>query len=88
MSCFTTYISGVYITESVHFSLRGSLAVFQSLFLSIGMLIVLGIGYCVGSWRTLAWVCMVPGIVCVTLMAFLHDTPYWLMDKNRKDAAM
>jgi hypothetical protein len=52
------------------------------------MLIVLGIGYCVGSWRTLAWVCMVPGIVCVTLMAFLHDTPYWLMDKDRKDAAM
>ena len=53
--------TGVFIAETVHPNLRGSLAVFQSLFISIGMLIVLGPGYLLGDWRTLAWICTIPG---------------------------
>jgi hypothetical protein len=64
------------------------LAAFQSLFISMGMLVVLGLGYCFQDWRTLAWVCMVPGCIHLTMIIFLHDTPYWLMDKDKKVEAM
>jgi hypothetical protein len=56
-----SFDKGVHISETVHANLRGSLAVFQSLFIQIGMLIVLGLGYFLKDWRTLAWVCMIPG---------------------------
>jgi len=79
---------GVHIAETVHCSLRGSLAAFQSLFVFLGMLIVLGLGYCFHDWRTIAWICMIPGCIHFIMIFFLHETPYWLMDHNRKEEAM
>lgn len=73
----------MHIAETVHSSARGSLAVFQSLFISIGMLIVLGLGYCVTDWRSLAWICMAPGCIHLVMIFFMHDTPYWLIEKKR-----
>jgi hypothetical protein len=40
---------GVYIAETAHPKVRASLAVFQSLFLAMGFLIVLGFGYLVSA---------------------------------------
>jgi hypothetical protein len=80
-------LTGVHIAETVHSSVRGSLAVFQSIFIGIGMLIVLGLGYCVQDWRTLAWICMIPGCIHLIMIFFLPDTPYWLMEKNMREEA-
>ena len=74
----------VQIAETVHADMRGSFVVFHSLFISLGMLIVLSFGYLVSDWRTLAWICIVPGIIQLPIVLFfLHDTPYWLIEKNR-----
>ena len=78
---------GVYISETVHSSRRGSLAAFQSLFLSIGMMIILGIGYCLKDWRTLAWICVIPGLINIVMMIFLHETPSWLLDHDKPEEA-
>jgi hypothetical protein len=51
------------------------------------MLIVLGLGYCVQDWRTLAWICMIPGCIHLIMIFFLPDTPYWLMEKNMREEA-
>jgi hypothetical protein len=51
------------------------------------MLIVLGLGYYFQDWRTLAWICMAPGCIHLLMIGFLPDTPYWLMEKNRKEDA-
>ncbi len=79
---------GVHIAETVHSSTRGSFAVFHSMFISIGMLVVLGFGYFVSDWRTLAWICIVPGCLHLLVVLFLHDTPYWLVERNAKDEAI
>ena len=74
----------VQIAETVHADMRGSFVVFHSLFISLGMLIVLSFGYLVRDWRTLAWICIVPGVLQLPIVLFfLHDTPYWLVEKNR-----
>jgi len=74
----------VQIAETVHADTRGSFAVFHSLFIYIGMLIVLSFGYFVPDWRALSWICIIPGCLLLPMaFFFLHDTPYWLVDKNR-----
>jgi len=87
MYVFSKLFRGVQIVETVHSSFRGSFAVFQSMFAYIGMLIVLGLGYYFQDWRTLAWICMAPGCIHLLMIGFLPDTPYWLMEKNRKEDA-
>jgi MFS family permease len=80
--------TAVHIAETVHSTMRGSFAVFQNIFMSIGMVVVLGLGYFVSDWRTLAWMCMVPGCLHLLLVLFLHDTPYWLVERNARDQAI
>jgi SP family facilitated glucose transporter-like MFS transporter 8 len=79
---------GVHIAETVHSTMRGSFAVFHYMFISIGMVVVLGLGYFVSDWRTLAWICMVPGCLHLLVILFLHETPYWLVEKNARDQAI
>jgi MFS family permease len=76
---------GVYIVETVHSSVRGTFAVFNSMFVSIGMLVVFGFGYFVSDWRTLAWICIAPGCSHLLVVIFLPDTPYWLAERRAKD---
>ena len=78
------FLKGVHIAETVHASTRGCFAVFQSLFICIGILVVLGFGYCVRDWRTLSWICLVPYFVHLIMIFFLHDTPYWLVEKKMR----
>ena len=74
----------VQIAETVHADTRGSFAVFHSLFISLGMLIVLSFGYLVSDWRTLAWICIIPGCIHLPIVFFfICDTPYWLVEKDR-----
>ena len=74
----------VQIAETVHADTRGSFAAFHSLFISLGMLIVLSFGYLVSDWRTLAWICIIPGCFQLPIVFFfLCDTPYWLVEKDR-----
>jgi len=79
---------GVHIVKTVHFSMRGTFSAFDSIFISIGMLFVLGFGYFVSNWRTLAWICIVPGCLHLLVILFLHETPYWLVEKNAKKEAL
>ena len=35
------------------------------------------------SWRTLAWIMLVPPIVTVLSMLMVPETPYWLVGRGR-----
>ncbi len=61
--------------------------VIGSIFVFGGFLIVFGPGYFVPDWRILAYVCAVPGMTAAIIMFFLPETPYWLLEKNKMEAA-
>jgi facilitated trehalose transporter len=50
------------------------------------MLIVFGVGYFV-DWRTLAWLCAMPGGLLFIMIIFLPESPYWLVENDRKEEA-
>ena len=83
---FFLYLKGVYISETAHPDLRPNLAVLQSLFSAVGMLLIYGVGYFV-EWRTLAWLCNIAPTLLVLTMLFLPESPYWLVEKDRKTEA-
>ena len=82
-SCALGPTISVQIAETVHADMRGSFTVIYPFFMSLGMQIVLCFGSLVNNWRDLAWLCIVPGCIQMPILFFLHDTPYWLMDKRR-----
>jgi len=76
----------VLISECVHPSVRGYLGVFPSIFLAGGMFKSYLLGYLL-HWRTICWVlCLQPVIMCV-VVACIKESPYWLVQKGRKEEA-
>jgi hypothetical protein len=56
--------------------------------LELELELVLELGYFVSDRRTLAWICIVPGCLHLLVVLFLHDTSYWLVERNSKDEAI
>jgi len=76
----------VFISECVHPSVRGYLGVFPSIFLAAGMFESYLLGYLV-HWRTICWVlCSQPVLMC-GVVACIKESPYWLVQKGRKEEA-
>jgi len=76
----------VLISECVHPSVRGYLGVFPSIFLAVGMFQSYLLGYLV-HWRTMCWVlCCQPVIMC-GVVACIKESPYWLVQKGKKEEA-
>ena len=77
---------GVYISETVHPSIRSSLVILPVCFMASGHLMVFLYGYYLG-WRITALMVSVPITVFFTMMYFLPETPYWLVENDRMDSA-
>jgi fatty acid desaturase len=78
---FNYFILGVYISETAHPKLRGSLTICPSLFMALGMLIVWTAGYFLTWWAT-ALVNLIPTILLFMVMLVLPESPYWLVEDN------
>jgi hypothetical protein len=81
---YISFCPGVYISETSHKSMRNFLGVFQSLFLTMGMLSSYTCGY-VTDWRTLAKIMSVVSLCASFAMIFVPETPYWLFEKGKND---
>ena len=77
---------GVYISETVHPSIRSSLVILPVCFMASGHLMVFFFGYYLG-WRITALMVSVPITVFFTMMYFLPETPYWLVENDQIDSA-
>ena len=77
---------GVYISETAHPDIRGSLVIVSPLFLAGGMLTNWTLGYFF-SWRIMAAAGIIPCIWNLLLMFYLPETPYWLIENNEFEKA-
>ena len=77
---------GVYISETVHPKVRGSLLVVRSLFSALGKLFTWIVAYFL-SWRETSYVLMITPSLMVIIMLFLPESPYWLIEVDQTDAA-
>ena len=77
---------GVYISETVHPKVRGSLLVVRGLFSALGKLFTWIVAYFL-SWRETSYVLMITPSLMVIIMLFLPESPYWLIEVDQTDAA-
>ena len=75
-----------YISETVHPNLRGSLATLPPFMLASGMLFVWIISYFF-TWRITAHLLIIPPILSTFLLFLLPETPYWLVENDKSEAA-
>ena len=54
--------------------------------MAFGTWLVWVVGYFL-SWRNTAFVSMIPAILLTLVMIPLPETPYWLIEADRKDLA-
>ena len=83
---FEPVFLGVYISELAHPKLRGSLLVLPGFFLAFGMLYVWILSYFL-TWRITAFASMIPSILLTITLAFLPESPYWLIEDNKESCA-
>ncbi|XP_019625170.1 PREDICTED: solute carrier family 2, facilitated glucose transporter member 8-like [Branchiostoma belcheri] len=77
----------VYVAEISSPRLRGLLGASFQLMVTIGILLVYVFGNFLG-WRWLAIVCLLPAVILIIAMAFMPETPRWLLAKGRRPAAV
>jgi len=77
----------VLISEIVHPSIRGTLGVFPSIFISTGLFISFLLGYICESWRLICWILLFQPVLTFSLMFFIKESPYWLVQHNRQEEA-
>ncbi len=77
---------GVFISEIAHPRYRGSFAAMQSLSLSLGMLLSYLLFNFMG-YRSVALAALALPVINFSLMYFLPETPYWLVENGRKEDA-
>ena len=76
-------LPSVYIAETSHPDGRSTLASLIGFGTSIGICILLFLGYFF-DWQTVAILSTVPSIVSFTGFLFLPETPYWLINQKQK----
>ena len=89
-----TYSASItpYISEIVHPKIRGRLVIIPAFMMAIGLLLtwILGfktsMGY-VTTWRITAYLLTIPPILLSVLIFSLPESPYWLIEADRKDLA-
>ena len=77
---------GVYIAESAHPKIRNNLTILPSILMSFGIWFVWTLGYFV-SWRTTAFLCIIPNIIVILCLIPLPESPYWLVEAGKIDLA-
>lgn len=66
--------------------MRGSLISSAPAYASLGMVLSYLKGWFL-SWRTVAWLCNVYTVMPLVLIAFIPESPVWLVSKGRVDQA-
>ena len=77
----------VYIAEIASKELRGSLTNVVNITQCLGLVLTFSLSLVV-TWRGLAWLLAAPMLLTVLGMWTLPETPYWLAEKNRLEAAL
>lgn len=81
------YLFQLYIGEVSSARLRGGLSSINQLFINVGVLIAYLVGLRL-SWR---WTAILPVMFCavlVLLMAFMPESPRWLLANNQRHKAL
>ena len=85
--CYTLFVLSVYIAEIASKELRGSLTNVVNITQCLGLVLTFSLSLVV-TWRGLAWLLAAPMLLTVLGMWTLPETPYWLAEKNRLEAAL
>ena len=73
----------VYASEIADKNLRGSLGAILGCMFSLGNIFTYVTGYFITSWRTVAFLQVIPAIILWVFMLFLPESPYWLLQRGR-----
>ncbi|KAK2703226.1 facilitated trehalose transporter Tret1-like isoform X2 [Artemia franciscana] len=76
----------IYLAETTHNSVRGTLAMLPAVFGCLGILLCYALGTFIG-WRPLSAVSSLLGFVFFIFAHFLPQSPHWLITKGRRDEA-
>ena len=71
----------IYISETAHPKIRGSLVTFDAFALSTGYLTTWILSYFF-TWRMTAYFLTIPPLIMIMLLLPLPETPYWLIENN------
>ena len=71
----------IYISETAHPKIRGSLVTFDAFALSTGYLTTWILSYFL-TWRMTAYLLAIPSMILILLLLPLPETPYWLIENN------
>ena len=77
----------VYNAEIAHPDLRGSIGTMLGNMFALGSMYTFLTGYFVHSWRTVAWLQLLPSTLMGISVFFIPDSPYWLVEKGRLEDA-
>ncbi|CAK4034801.1 Myo-inositol transporter 1 [Lecanosticta acicola] len=81
----------LYITELAPAEMRGRLVTVQSLFITGGQVVAYLVGWILAGlpngWRWMVGVAALPAILQLGLLARMPETPRWLVQKGREEAA-
>ena len=71
----------IYISETAHPKIRGSLVTLDAFNIATGYLITWILSYFF-TWRMTAYLLTIPPILLIILLLPLPETPYWLIENN------
>ena len=76
----------IYISETAHPKIRGSLVTLDAFVLATGYLLTWIISYFL-TWRMTAYLLTISPIILIMLLLPLPETPYWLIENNDSKTA-
>ena len=77
----------VYNAEIAHPDFRGSLGTIIGNMFALGSVYTYLTGYLIRSWRTIAWLQLIPSCLLGLSVIFVPDSPYWLVERGREEEA-
>ena len=77
----------VYNAEIAHPDYRGSLGTIIGNMFALGSVYTYLTGYLIESWRTIAWLQLIPSCLLGLSVIFVPDSPYWLIERGREEDA-
>ncbi|MBM7646637.1 sugar porter (SP) family MFS transporter [Scopulibacillus daqui] len=86
----STALVPVYLAEMAPTHVRGSLGSLNQLMITIGILVAYIINYAftpIEGWRWMLGLAVVPAIILLIGVAFMPESPRWLIKKNREKEA-